>query len=133
MHNQNILIASLNINGLNNRMKQLQLIDFMKYNKISILLIQEHNIRDKKVISTVLKATTDARVETWDLRGYDASVSMGLVPDPIPKSLLLQVPTDTTGLFSREAVLEVTSEVALYIATTTFEISQKCYNSWDAA
>ena len=54
MHNQNILIASLNINGLNNRMKQLQLIDFMKYNKISILLIQEHNIRDKKVISSEL-------------------------------------------------------------------------------
>ena len=35
-------------------MKQLQLIDFMKYNKISILLIQEHNIRHKNAISTEL-------------------------------------------------------------------------------
>ena len=44
----------MNINGLNNKMKQLQLIDFMKYNRISILLVQEHNIRNKNVISPEL-------------------------------------------------------------------------------
>ena len=39
-------LASLNINGINNVKKQLMLIDHMKYNKIDILFIQEHNIRD---------------------------------------------------------------------------------------
>ena len=43
-------IATLNINRLNNEMKQLQLINFVKYNKIDILFIQEHNIRKENVI-----------------------------------------------------------------------------------
>ena len=54
MANQIPIVASLNINGLNNNMKQLQLIDFMKYNKINILLIQEHNIRNTDTISPEL-------------------------------------------------------------------------------
>ena len=43
-------IASLNVNGWNNKMKQLQLTNFMKYHKISILLVQVHNIRDSNSI-----------------------------------------------------------------------------------
>ena len=39
-------IACLNINGLNNKFKQLQIINFMKFNRLGILLLQEHNIRD---------------------------------------------------------------------------------------
>ena len=43
-------IITLNINGLNNVNKQLSLINFMNYRKVDILLIQEHNIREMKVI-----------------------------------------------------------------------------------
>ena len=42
---------TLNINGLNGRNKQLQVINFMKYYNIDILLIQEHNIRNMSAIS----------------------------------------------------------------------------------
>ena len=45
-------IATLNINGLIS--KQNQVIDFMKFNKISILLLQEHNIRDVNKLSSNL-------------------------------------------------------------------------------
>ena len=41
-------ITSLNINGLNCYNKQLKLIDFCKLHKIDVILIQEHNIREKK-------------------------------------------------------------------------------------
>ena len=47
---EGIHIASLNINGLNVTDKQRSLIIFLQYNKIQILLIQEHNIRNKNVI-----------------------------------------------------------------------------------
>ena len=43
------VICSLNINGLIN--KQDQVIDFMRYNKIGILLLQEHNLRDSNGLS----------------------------------------------------------------------------------
>ena len=46
-----IVISTLNINGLNNNNKQLQLIDFMKKNFIDILLLQEHNIRDPNAVN----------------------------------------------------------------------------------
>ena len=48
------IIACLNINGLNDKRKQVQLVDFMKYNRISILLIQEHNIRNINAIGSEL-------------------------------------------------------------------------------
>ena len=48
------VISTLNINGLNDRKKQGQVINFMKYNKIDILLLQEHNIKDINVISKEL-------------------------------------------------------------------------------
>ena len=48
------VICTLNINGLNDRRKQQQVIDFMRYHKIDILLVQEHNIRDQNVISSEL-------------------------------------------------------------------------------
>ena len=40
----------LNVNGLNNRDKQLKLIDFMEHNRIDVLLVQEHIIRNEGVI-----------------------------------------------------------------------------------
>ena len=52
-------IASLNINGLNDKVKQLQLINFMKSNRISILLLQEHNIRNTDVICSELNDFCD--------------------------------------------------------------------------
>ena len=48
------VISTLNINGLNNKVKQLQLIDFMIHNRIDILLLQEHNIRNENVICNEL-------------------------------------------------------------------------------
>ena len=47
-------ISTLNVNGLNNKDKQLQLINFMFYNRIDILLLQEHNIRNENVICNEL-------------------------------------------------------------------------------
>ena len=41
-----LVIATLNINGLNNQIKQKQLINFINFHKIDILLLQEHNIRN---------------------------------------------------------------------------------------
>ena len=40
-----LVIISININGMNEVGKQNQIINFMKYNNVDILLIQEHNIR----------------------------------------------------------------------------------------
>ena len=48
------VICTININGLNNRNKQQQVINFMKYHRIDILLIQEHNIRDIDAIGNNL-------------------------------------------------------------------------------
>ena len=48
------VISTININGMNNVNKQSQVINFMKYNKIDILLVQEHNIRDLDIISKEL-------------------------------------------------------------------------------
>ena len=48
------VIFTININGLNCRDKQLQVINFMRYYKIDILLVQEHNIRNISVISNEL-------------------------------------------------------------------------------
>ena len=43
-------ITSLNINGLCCYRKQIKLIEFCKLNKIDVILIQEHNVRDKKTL-----------------------------------------------------------------------------------
>ena len=43
-------IATININGLNKETKQLHLLRFLKYQKIDVVLIQEHNIRKEKKI-----------------------------------------------------------------------------------
>ena len=45
-----LFIASLNINGLNNKIKQLSLIIFLRFNKIDILFLQEHNLRSDECI-----------------------------------------------------------------------------------
>lgn len=46
----------MNINGLSCDKKQLKLIDFCKLHKIDVLMIQEHNIRDKnKLCKEILK------------------------------------------------------------------------------
>ena len=50
----NLKIATLNINGLNNERKQMMLIGHMNYNKIDIMLLQEHNIRDANNICSKL-------------------------------------------------------------------------------
>ena len=49
------IISTLNANGLNNRDKQIELINFMEYNRIDVLMIQEHNIRNENVICNELK------------------------------------------------------------------------------
>ena len=50
-----LVIITLNINGLNNEIKQKQLINFINYHKVDILLLQEHNIRDENKICQELK------------------------------------------------------------------------------
>ena len=49
-----VRICNININGLNDVIKQKQVIDFMKYYKIDIFLLQEHNIRNHNVICSEL-------------------------------------------------------------------------------
>ena len=49
-------IFNLNINGLNNRNKQLQLVDFIKFHRIDILMLQEHNLRNKNLICEELSS-----------------------------------------------------------------------------
>ena len=49
------VISTLNVNGLNNRDKQIELINFMEYNRIDVLMIQEHNIRNENIICNELK------------------------------------------------------------------------------
>ena len=46
----NLKIISLNINGINNRIKQIKLVSFLKDNSIDIAMIQEHNVKDMKKI-----------------------------------------------------------------------------------
>ena len=48
-------IATLNINGINDRMKQLQFIDFVKFHKIDVILLQEHNIIDWSKVEEISK------------------------------------------------------------------------------
>ena len=48
------VICTVNINGLNDKRKQQQVIGFMKYHRIDILLVQEHNIRDCNAIGSDL-------------------------------------------------------------------------------
>ena len=48
------IISTINVNGLNSLNKQQQVVDFMKFNKIDILLIQEHNIRNSNAIGEIL-------------------------------------------------------------------------------
>ena len=40
-----VTVATLNINGLNNVNKQLQLIDFVNLHNVDILMLQEHNLK----------------------------------------------------------------------------------------
>ena len=47
-------IVSLNINGLNDRKKQVQLVNHINYRKIDILFIQEHNLRETKFLCNEL-------------------------------------------------------------------------------
>ena len=50
-----LVIITLNINGLNNVIKQKQLVNFVNYHKIDILMLQEHNIRDKNKLCQELR------------------------------------------------------------------------------
>ena len=40
-----LIVATLNINGLNKVNKQLQLINFAKLHNVDILMLQEHNLK----------------------------------------------------------------------------------------
>ena len=44
---ENLNIITLNINGLNTKSKQLKLIDLIKFHRLDIIMIQEHNVHDK--------------------------------------------------------------------------------------
>ena len=44
------------MNGINNKNKQLQLVDFITFRRLDILMIQEHNIKDiKNICKELLK------------------------------------------------------------------------------
>ena len=47
-------VVSLNINGINCKDKQLELVEYMKYKKIDILFLQEHNLREINLVCNEL-------------------------------------------------------------------------------
>ena len=49
-------IATLNINGLNDVNKQLQLIDFVNSHNIDILMLQEHNLKSLDNVHYMFKS-----------------------------------------------------------------------------
>ena len=57
-----IKVFSLNINGLNDKNKQLQLVNYIKYRKIDILLIQEHNLRERHLLCNELLEVCDVYI-----------------------------------------------------------------------
>ena len=52
-------VVSLNINGINNVDKQLELVNYIKYKKIDILFLQEHNLRERNLICNELLELCD--------------------------------------------------------------------------
>ena len=52
-------VVSLNINGINNIDKQLELVSYIKYKKIDILFLQEHNLRERNLICNELLELCD--------------------------------------------------------------------------
>ena len=49
-------ILNLNINGLNNRNKQIELVNLIKFHRIDVLMLQEHNLRNKNLIGEELSS-----------------------------------------------------------------------------
>ena len=52
-------VVSLNINGINCKDKQLELVDYIKFKKIDILFLQEHNLRERNLICNELLELCD--------------------------------------------------------------------------
>ena len=46
----NVNVITLNVNGINNHLKQIKLVSYLRQNSIDIAMIQEHNIKDAKKI-----------------------------------------------------------------------------------
>ena len=40
-----LIVATLNVNGMNNTSKQMQILNHVKQHNIDILMIQEHNLK----------------------------------------------------------------------------------------
>ena len=58
----NLKISSINVNGLNDRNMQLQLVNHIKFKKLDVIYIQEHNLRDKSLLSTDLLSICDVYI-----------------------------------------------------------------------
>ena len=50
-------VATLNINGINDTLKQMKLVTFLKNKSIDIALLQEHNIKHMGKLNTSLNIT----------------------------------------------------------------------------
>ena len=62
-------VATLNVNGLNNVNKQMKVVSLIKYYKIDILLVQEHNVKDISVLSYLSNFTEIVLNPTTNLKG----------------------------------------------------------------
>ena len=58
----NLKIISLNINGMNEVNVQLQLLNYIKFKRLDIIFIQEHNLRDKSKLSNDLLKVCDVYI-----------------------------------------------------------------------
>ena len=47
-------ILNLNINGINDQDKQIELVNFINLNRLDVIMLQEHNLRNKSLLSKVL-------------------------------------------------------------------------------
>ena len=65
-------LATININGLSTQQKQIKFHSFLSYHKIDIVLVQEHNVKDKSTLDYLLNFYTVILNPTINIKGGTA-------------------------------------------------------------
>ena len=73
--------ATLNINGMNNKVKQLHILNFVKQHNIDILMVQEHNLKSlDNIDDTFFKEFKIVINYTINIRGGTAILIKSSLP-----------------------------------------------------
>ena len=65
-------LATINVNGLSTQQKQIKFHSFLSYHKIDIVLVQEHNVKDKSTLDYLLNFYTIILNPTINIKGGTA-------------------------------------------------------------